>query len=87
MRDVRAHLDWMQHVLDLGFNRDIHEDQAYLDALRADINHMGEPVPGQDPAPVQNGHEGHAERHTPSRFSKPINLDTGAGRPAPSGTP
>lgn len=71
MRDLRARLDWMQHVLDLGFSRDIHEDQACLDALRADIDRMGERVPGQDPAPVQNGHEDHADGDTPSHSPEP----------------
>lgn len=56
MRDLRARLNWMQHVLDLGFSRDIREDQACLDALRGDIERMGERVRQQEAPPVQNGH-------------------------------
>jgi hypothetical protein len=55
MRDLRARLDWMQHVLDLGFSRDIHEDQACLDALRADIERIGQRVREDNEASVQSG--------------------------------
>lgn len=63
MRDLRARLNWMQHVLDLGFSRDIREDQACLDALRGDIERMGQRLREQDEGAVQNGHQG-TERST-----------------------
>ncbi|AWB26199.1 hypothetical protein DA075_35615 (plasmid) [Methylobacterium currus] len=68
MRDLRARLAWMQYVLDLGFSRPVEKDQACLDALRGDVDRMGEriraaehgadlrsPDPEGSP-PVQTGH-------------------------------
>lgn len=54
MLDLRARLDWMQHVLDLEWHRDRQENQGCLDALRADVESMGERMRGLKIA-VQNG--------------------------------
>jgi hypothetical protein len=35
--DLAARVEWMQRVLDFGFSRDHAEDQACLDALKADV--------------------------------------------------
>lgn len=48
LRDTRARLDWMQHVLDLGFSRDVLDDQACLTALRGDIERMAALIRDQD---------------------------------------
>lgn len=40
--DVTARVEWMQRVLDLGYTRDIVDDQACLDALKADMAAVGD---------------------------------------------
>lgn len=44
MRDLRARLAWMQYVIDLGFSRPVERDQACLNALRGDVDRMGERI-------------------------------------------
>ncbi len=53
--DVQARLSWMQHVLDLGFTRDIAEDQACLDALKADVEALGSGAIPPAAAPRREG--------------------------------
>ena len=35
--EVQVRLEWMQRVLDLGYSRDVEEDQACLDSLKVDL--------------------------------------------------
>ncbi|MCJ2031308.1 Lrp/AsnC family transcriptional regulator [Methylobacterium sp. J-043] len=55
MGDLRARLDWMQHLHDRGWNRGDPEDGELLAALRADTERMGARLREQDAADVQNG--------------------------------
>lgn len=57
IHDMRARLDWMDHLADGEVSSDPRDDRIRLATLRADIDRMGERVPGRDPAPVQNGHQ------------------------------
>lgn len=61
----------MQHGLDLGYSRDIHEDQACLTALRADIDRMADWFGREAPHTEQAGRGVHAGQHTASTFPDP----------------
>ncbi|SFU38643.1 Homeodomain-like domain-containing protein [Methylobacterium sp. 174MFSha1.1] len=68
MRDLRARLAWMQHVLDLGFSRPAEQDQACLNALRGDVDRMGERIRAAEHSPaIQTGH-GERGGLKPSRY-------------------
>ena len=55
MGDLRARLDWMQHLHDRGWNRSDPEDGELLAVLRADVERMGARLREQDAADVQDG--------------------------------
>ncbi|CAO4167536.1 hypothetical protein [Methylorubrum extorquens] len=72
MGDLRARLDWMQHLHDRGWNRGDPEDGELLTALRADIERMGARLWEQDAAAVQYGQfqgpaQGADPLHSPDR--------------------
>ena len=81
--DVRARLDWMQHVIDLGFSRGIEEDTRCLATLRADIERVGLSACEREAGPVQNGQEAHTGRVAPLTSPDP---ETSAA-PVHSGRP
>ena len=69
IHDMRARLDWMDHIADGEVSSDPKDDRIRLATLRADIDRMGERVPGQDPAPIQNGQGADGDRLKPQPVS------------------
>ncbi|ABY30274.1 winged helix-turn-helix domain-containing protein [Methylorubrum extorquens] len=68
MGDLRARLDWMQHLHDRRWSRGDPEDGELLATLRADIERMGPRLRDQDAAAVQDGQsEGPAQGADPLR--------------------
>lgn len=48
VKDLLARIDWMEHLNDRGFNRDVHEDAALLATLRGDVERMAQRIREQD---------------------------------------
>lgn len=71
MRDLRARLDWMQHVLDLEWHRDRQENQVCLNALQADVECMGDRMRELEAAAVQNGRVDPYTSEAPLRSTNP----------------
>ncbi|MFC6742256.1 helix-turn-helix transcriptional regulator [Methylobacterium tardum] len=75
IEDLQRRVEWMRHVNNLGWSRDVHEDNALIDRLAADVASMAgvvtalagmvERVSRQEmtSAAVQSGHEDHASQH------------------------
>ena len=70
IHDLRARLNWMDHLANDEVAPDPKDDRIRLATLRADIDRMGERVPGQDPASVHSGQDADGDRPDPQPVSR-----------------
>lgn len=88
VKDLLARIDWMEHINNRGFSRDVREDAVLLATLRADVERMGQRIREQavhtvnTPGAPRDGSglshaEDHTNWHTPSRSPDPKSPSAG----------